>query len=202
MRGFTRRAESCHNTGTGAPAIVRGFLHAPTRHRVRVPLRGAWSRPDAGPPEPEAAAAQVVQRGRHFCLQRVHNHTMTPHIRKPVRTAVHRDRSAPPVDARLARVIAALVSEPAVTFGEGKGFGSAALKAGGRIFVFVSATGKLVAKLPADRVDEFVKRRQGQRFHAARGKPMKEWLELSDALGTSWEAVARESLRFVSRAGR
>src|SRR5262245_16065423 len=91
-----------------------------------------------------------------------------------------------------------LVSLPGVTPPrDGKGFGSGALRVGGKIFAMLSHE-RLVVKLPAARVDELVAAGEGVRFDANKGTPMKEWLSLDPESRLSWQQLAREALDFVS----
>jgi len=53
-----------------------------------------------------------------------------------------------------------------------------------------------VAKLPADRIDEFVRNGTGQRFESGRGKPLKEWLALDNS-PANWIDIAKEARLFV-----
>ncbi|GGT03804.1 hypothetical protein GCM10010156_72030 [Planobispora rosea] len=78
----------------------------------------------------------------------------------------------------------------------GRGFGSAALRTGGKIFA-VLADGRLVVKLPHQRVDDLVEAGCGVRFDAGKGRPMKEWFSLDPDGELSWTALAREALAFV-----
>src|SRR5688572_13847262 len=111
--------------------------------------------------------AQVSSGARLTSIHDDGRCTISPWRSAPVaRKARQPDDARPEVDPRLARVIAASDGEPAVAYGGGKGFGSGALKAGGKIFVFVSSNGRLVAKLPAGRVDDFVRQGLGTRFDA------------------------------------
>ena len=95
------------------------------------------------------------------------------------------------------RVANALTKEPAVTFMEGKGFGSRALRVHGKIFAMLSSRGQYVVKLPAARVNELVSSGSGQHFDAGKGKPMKEWLAMSGREDV-WMMLAKEAYEFVS----
>jgi hypothetical protein len=61
--------------------------------------------------------------------------------------------------------------------------------------------GRLVLKLPAERVDALVAAGDGARFDANKGTPMKEWFSLDPESGRSWLLLAREALDFA-RASR
>jgi hypothetical protein len=78
----------------------------------------------------------------------------------------------------------------------GRRFGAQALRRGGRIFAML-AGGRLVVKLPRQRVDELVAAGAGVRFDANKATPMKEWFVLGDASGLGWDALAREALAFA-----
>jgi TfoX/Sxy family transcriptional regulator of competence genes len=79
----------------------------------------------------------------------------------------------------------------------GGGFGSSALRIQNKIFAML-VRGRLVVKLPKSRVDELVGAGEGDHFDANKGKPMKEWLNLSPASELNWSAIAHESLEFVN----
>jgi hypothetical protein len=82
----------------------------------------------------------------------------------------------------------------------GRAFGSSALKVNNKIFAMLSG-GRLVVKLPADRVRTLGSADQGMSFDAGKGKPMKEWLAVDTVNHRAWEALSREALEFVRRAG-
>ncbi len=80
-----------------------------------------------------------------------------------------------------------------------RGFGSSALKVNGSIFAMLSS-GRLVVKLPRERVDTLIKSGTGGPFDAGKGRPMEEWLTVmadNDEDGNSWTALAREALAYV-----
>ena len=95
-----------------------------------------------------------------------------------------------------ANVVHAFALDRRVVLAGGKGFGAGTLKVDGKIFAMISSSGHFVAKLPADRVDEFVLNGIGQRFDAGRGRPLKEWLALDNATG-QWIKIAKEARLFV-----
>ncbi|MHB8613171.1 MAG: hypothetical protein ACYDAL_12185 [Candidatus Dormibacteraceae bacterium] len=85
--------------------------------------------------------------------------------------------------------------------GEGNGFGSTGqLKVNGKIFAML-VRGKLVLKLPRNRVSALVESGEGEPFDAGKGRPMREWFALSSASRKPWLALAREAMRFVGGAG-
>jgi hypothetical protein len=82
----------------------------------------------------------------------------------------------------------------------GSGFGRSAVRFQKKIFVML-VRGRLVLKLPADRVDALIAAREGVRFDANKGTPMKEWFSLDPESGLPWLPLAREALEFA-RGGR
>ncbi len=82
-----------------------------------------------------------------------------------------------------------------------RGFGSSALKVNGAIFAMLSG-GRLVVKLPQDRVITLLGTGAGTPFDAGKGRPMKEWVIVTADDGESWLALAREALEFVGAAHR
>jgi hypothetical protein len=82
----------------------------------------------------------------------------------------------------------------------GSGFGRSALKYRRSIFAML-VRGRLVLKLPADRVSELVESGAGAHFDANKGVPMKEWFSLAPGSDLDWLHLAREALDFA-RASR
>ena len=82
----------------------------------------------------------------------------------------------------------------------GSGFGRTALRFQDKIFAML-VRGRLVVKLPADRVDALVASGQGVRFDANKGRPMKEWFSLDPASGRGWMSLVREALDFARTGG-
>jgi hypothetical protein len=104
------------------------------------------------------------------------------------------------VEARFAKLVRALADEPGVEVGGGRrGFGSGTLQVRGRIFAMVSH-GRLVLKLPRERVAGLIAAGAGGPFDAGKGKPLAEWLALGDADDATWRDLAREAAAFVGGA--
>jgi TfoX/Sxy family transcriptional regulator of competence genes len=106
---------------------------------------------------------------------------------------------------RFARLVDELAGQPGVEPPGGpgqRGFGSDALKVNGTIFAMVSH-GRLVVKLPRDRVAALIKDATGAGFDAGKGRPMKEWLTVLTDDEATWRWLAAEALAFVAaRTGR
>jgi len=101
------------------------------------------------------------------------------------------------IDERFASIASQLCERDGVALGSGRrGFGSDALTVGGRIFAMVSQ-GRLVVKLPAARVAGLIETGDGLPFDAGKGRPMKEWVELTDRSSRRWRALAGEACGFV-----
>jgi hypothetical protein len=81
----------------------------------------------------------------------------------------------------------------------GSGFGRSAMRFQNKIFAMF-VRGRLVLKLPADRVDALVAAGEGVHFDANKGTPMKEWLSLDPDCGLAWLPLACEALEFVRSA--
>jgi hypothetical protein len=80
----------------------------------------------------------------------------------------------------------------------GKRFGSAGeLKINNKIFATLSK-GKLVIKLPQQRVDELIASGKGQRFNPGHGRLMKEWLTLEPTSEKEWFLLEKQAMDFVA----
>ena len=102
-------------------------------------------------------------------------------------------------EERFAALVQELAAQPDVEApGESsrRRFGSDALKVNGSIFAMVTG-GRLVVKLPRDRVDALIGDGTGAPFDNGKGRPMKEWLTVVDEDDQTWVALSREALDFV-----
>ena len=69
----------------------------------------------------------------------------------------------------------------------GGGFGRTAIRFQNKIFAML-VRGRLVLKLPAERVDALIGAGDGVRFDANKGTPMKEWFSLDPESGRAWRS--------------
>lgn len=78
----------------------------------------------------------------------------------------------------------------------GRMFGTEGVRVRGKVFAFVAHEGSLVVKLPEQRIGE----------HTAdgiaapmimRGRPLREWAEISPDAAKTWAALIDEAHRFV-----
>jgi hypothetical protein len=96
-----------------------------------------------------------------------------------------------------ATIVDRLLREPGVE--QGTGFGSnLGLRVGGKIFAML-VRGELVVKLPADRCDALVAADAARPFERGQGRPLREWVSVSDDVQSDWLPLAREALAFVQR---
>jgi hypothetical protein len=79
----------------------------------------------------------------------------------------------------------------------GAGFGRSALRYRGKIFAML-VRGRLVVKLPADRVAALVAAGHGGHFDANKGTPMREWFAANPESAITWSDLAAEALAFAS----
>ena len=92
---------------------------------------------------------------------------------------------------RLAEVAGDLTARPDV--GVGRMFGSEGYSVRGKLFAFVSSDGRLVVKLPVERIDELDLDNM-----VMRGSPMREWAAVPYEVGAErWGAITAEAHAFV-----
>ncbi len=104
--------------------------------------------------------------------------------------------SSPDRGSTFAGVARAFARDRRVTVGEGKGFGSGALKVDGKLFAMISSRGQFVVKLPKDRVRVIVDAGGGEPFNTGGGRLMREWVAMTGG-ESHWVALAREARQFV-----
>jgi hypothetical protein len=107
-------------------------------------------------------------------------------------------------DERFAAVVQAFVGDPEITPPSDEAhsrnrFGSNGLKIHNRIFAML-VNGKLVVKLPRQRVDALIASGEGERFDPGHGRVMKEWLTVEPG-SKDWLPLAREAMEFVASRG-
>lgn len=78
----------------------------------------------------------------------------------------------------------------------GRMFGAEGLKIDGKVFAMV-VRGHLVVKLPAERCAELIEAKAGTRFDPGHGRPMREWIRVSQGRA-DWVALASEAGNFVT----
>lgn len=76
-------------------------------------------------------------------------------------------------------------------------FGSPGLKIGGKVFAML-VKGKLVVKLPKDRVEALVISGEGEYFDPGHGRLMKEWAAIKSASKKEWLSLAEAARDFVA----
>jgi hypothetical protein len=104
-------------------------------------------------------------------------------------------------EAFVADVLAAGTATYGNEGGPQRAFGATSLKVDGKIFAML-VKGRLVVKLPADRVSALVDEGVGERFDPGHGRVQKEWLSLYGEEPAAWRALASESEAFVARRSR
>lgn len=105
-----------------------------------------------------------------------------------------KEAKSPDGDPLFAPIVEAFAGDRRVT--HGRMFGSSGLKVGGKVFAMV-VKGKLVVKLPKDRVDGLVASGKGEYFDPGHGRLMKEWVSIGTGAKASWLGLAREAKQFV-----
>lgn len=78
-----------------------------------------------------------------------------------------------------------------------KMFGSMGLSIGGKVFA-MAVKGKLVVKLPRERVEKLISLGRGESFDPGHGRLMKEWLVVDMRFGDEWFNLTEEARNFVA----
>jgi len=77
-----------------------------------------------------------------------------------------------------------------------RGFSSDALKNDGKIFAALSK-GRLLLKLPRERVDALIENDVGERFSTGAGRPKQEWVTIAPKDAALWESLAEEARQYA-----
>jgi hypothetical protein len=104
-------------------------------------------------------------------------------------------------ESEFTRLAEALSKDPRVdapSVAGAKGFGSKGLKVCRKLFAFESK-GRLVVKLPRDRVESLSSSGTGKPFDPGHGRIMKEWVAIDVVRRSLWPPLAREALEFAAR---
>ncbi|HEY9154331.1 MAG TPA: hypothetical protein VIM69_04330 [Opitutaceae bacterium] len=104
------------------------------------------------------------------------------------------------VDLAYAKVIAAFADDPRSRIGgtNKKAFGASALRVDNKIFAMLSSKAAFVLKMPKVRVDELINQGRGVRFEPREGRPMKEWIQMTEEPNVKeWVKLAKEAQLFV-----
>jgi hypothetical protein len=122
--------------------------------------------------------------------------TREERVMKKTAMKTTKGQEVPEVDSSFAPVAAAFANEQHVT--RKRMFSSDnVLTVKGKIFAML-VKGKLVAKLPKERVHELVSAGIGENFDPGHGRLMKEWVAVG-AGRANWVELAKEAHRFVRR---
>jgi TfoX/Sxy family transcriptional regulator of competence genes len=104
-------------------------------------------------------------------------------------------------EQRYARMAKQLLDNPGVTrssdLPRSKRFGSAELMVNNKIFAIL-VKGRLVVKLPRQRVEELIAAKQGERFDPGHGRLMKEWITVDPSATEKWLRLAKEAMQYVA----
>jgi len=105
---------------------------------------------------------------------------------------------------RYVRLARALLKDPSVIQPtRKKGFGSSGLYTRDKLFAFLSHRNRLVVKLPRERVNELVARREVARWNPrGDGRGLREWAAVRPASRIRWLSLAREAMKFVASQNR
>jgi hypothetical protein len=109
-------------------------------------------------------------------------------------------RTPQEAQALFEQLVTCFSTDPSVTppsVGKAGKFGASGLKVDRKIFAMLSR-GRLVVKLPRQRVDELVASGTGERFDPGHGRVMKEWVTVAPRHGRSWGELAQEAREFVA----
>lgn len=98
-------------------------------------------------------------------------------------------------EERFQAVVEALQVRTDVTVG--RMFGSPGLKVGGKVFSML-VKGKLVVKLPWQRVEALIAAGNGEYFDPGHGRPSKEWVAIQPNDEPHWLDMSEQAMNFVT----
>ena len=100
-------------------------------------------------------------------------------------------------NSEFASVVTGLSGKPGVT--SARMFGSSALKVNGKVFAML-VKGRLVVKLPQERVTALIGSGVGEHFDPGHGRIMREWVAVRPPAysKTKWRNLAEEAKDFVA----
>ncbi|SRR5260370_42490150 len=98
-------------------------------------------------------------------------------------------------EERFDAVVETLRAQTGVTVG--RMFGSPGLKVGGKVFSML-VKGRLVVKLPRQRVEAIIASGSGEYFDPGHGWPSKEWVAIHPNDESHWLNVSEEAMNFVT----
>jgi len=78
------------------------------------------------------------------------------------------------------------------------GFGTGAMFVGQKMFAVLDASGALVVKLPAERVQELIASGVGAPWHPGTGRPLKEYVAVGVAHQGKWLGLAKDARTYMS----
>jgi hypothetical protein len=90
-----------------------------------------------------------------------------------------------------------LLIQPEVTQLKKKGFGSG-LRIQNKVFAML-VSGKLIVKLPKERVEILILSGEGERYDHGHGRLMKEWLIVESSSLENWMHLVKEAMEYVGR---
>jgi hypothetical protein len=79
-------------------------------------------------------------------------------------------------------------------------FGAPVLKVQGKVFAML-VKGRLVVKLPRQRVDDLIASRLGEPFDPGHGKPSREWVAVDATASNRWRHLVDEAREFLAPIG-
>ena len=101
------------------------------------------------------------------------------------------------IDTPFTPIVQKMLKERGVT--QAKMFGASGLKIGRKMFA-MSVKGKLIIKLPKERVDILIASKQGKHFYHLfdKSRLMKEWVSIGHKHKSKWFKLVQEAKDFVA----